>query len=257
MLPILLQIGPIPIHGYGLMIALGFLGAVYVLKKLALKSDLDPEKIVDLAFWCLLVGFAGSRILYGITRISDFAADPLSFFKVWEGGFVFFGGLLAVTPFAIWYFKKWKIPAWKGLDVLSPGLVLAHSLGRLGCLLAGCCYGKPTGTSWGIVFHSELVEPAMRGIHLHPTQLYEAFTLFILFLGLLWTFKHKIFDGQVVLTYFIAYPIIRSIVEIYRGDLIRGFIIEDILSTSQFISILVILGAIIALLYRMKQVERK
>jgi len=96
------------------------------------------------------------------------------------------------------------------------------------------------------------VDESLRGVLLHPTQLYEAGALVILFAGLLWIFRHKSFDGQVVLTYFMAYPIIRSIVEIFRGDLIRGFVIDGVLSTSQFISILVFLVATAALIFRLK-----
>jgi len=134
---------------------------------------------------------------------------------------------------------------------------VAHAFGRLGCLSAGCCYGKPTGGIWGIKLYSELVDPSMRGIYLHPTQLYESVSLFILFFGLLRVFSKKIFDGQVTLVYFMTYPILRSIIEVFRGDSIRGFVIEDILSTSQFISLLVFIGATVALVLRLKQVRSK
>lgn len=136
---------------------------------------------------------------------------------------------------------------------MIPGLVIAHAFGRFGCLAAGCCYGKPTDSPLGIKLYSDLVDPAMRGIPLHPTQLYESFALFVLFAGLLWVSRKKVFDGQVVLTYFITYPIIRSVIEVFRGDLVRGFVIEDILSTSQFISLLVFLGATATLVVRLKK----
>ena len=165
------------------------------------------------------------------------------------------GGPIAVFPFLIWYVKKHGLPIWKTMDVLGPGLVLGHVFGRFGCLGAGCCYGKPTGSSWfGVRLTSDLVERQFQGILLHPTQLYEAGALFILFIGLLVVLKYKKFDGQVALTYLLSYPIIRSIIEIYRGDLIRGFVIEDILSTSQFISILVFIAALATLVLRLKQV---
>ena len=179
--------------------------------------------------------------------------NPVEIVKVWEGGLVFFGGLIASTAYGIYFFVKHKLPAWKMIDILTPGLVVAHAFGRLGCLGAGCCYGRPTDLPWGIKLHSELVDASMRGIPLHPTQLYESTSLFILFAGLMYVFKHKKFDGQVGLTYFMLYPIIRSIVEIYRGDSIRGFIIDDVLSTSQFISIFVFLGALAVLVYRLKK----
>lgn len=255
--PLLLKIGPLPIHTYGFLIAVGFICAMMLIKSLSIRAKLDPERVIDMTFWCLLVGFAGARLLFIITQYSSFLADPISVFKIWEGGLVFYGAPLVAVPFGIWYARKHRLPLWKTMDVLFPGLVLGHAIGRFGCLAAGCCYGRPTEMPWGVRLTSDLVEPAFRGIPLHPTQLYESGALFILLAGLLWVFKRRIFDGQVALTYFMAYPVIRSIVEMYRGDTVRGFIIPDILSTSQFISALMFIAAGIALFYRLKQVQKK
>lgn len=253
--PLLFHIGPIPVHTYGFLIAIGFILALQVIRRLSERSGLNAERVLDLTFWSLLIGFLGCRILFIFTRWDYFSTDPLAMFKLWEGGLVFLGGPIAVLPFVIWQVRKHRLPLWKVMDVMIPGLVLGHMFGRFGCFAAGCCYGKPTEAPWGMRFNSELVDAAMRGIPLHPTQLYEAFSLAILFAGLLFVFFRKLFDGQVVLTYFIAYPIIRSVIEIYRGDQIRGFVIDGVLSTSQFISILVFIGASVALGYRLKQVR--
>ncbi len=255
--PVLLNLGPITIHTYGFLIALGFLSAVWLNKRLAVASQINPDRMIDLTFWCLISGFVGARILFIITRLSYFLADPVSMLRVWEGGLVFWGGPLVALPVGIYYIKKHKMPLWKTMDVAITGLVIGHAFGRVGCFFAGCCYGKPTGSSWGVVFHSDLVDQHLLGIPLHPTQLYESTALFILLAGLLSVFRRRQFDGQVVLTYFMAYPIIRSIIEIYRGDVIRGFVIQDVLSTSQFISILVFLSAAFALIYRLKQVRQQ
>jgi phosphatidylglycerol:prolipoprotein diacylglycerol transferase len=255
--PILINIGPIPIHTYGFLIAIGFLACLSVAKRLAIRSKIDPDRILDLCFWSLLVGFAGARALFIITRFQDYLQSPLSVFKIWEGGLVFLGGPIVVIPFLVWHVRKHKLPVWKVLDILTPPLAIAHAFGRFGCLAAGCCYGKPTGTAFGVKLYSDLVDRQFRGIPLHPTQLYEATALFILFGGLLYIFKHKKFDGQVALSYLLAYPIIRSIIEIFRGDLIRGFVIEDVLSTSQFLSILIFLAASFILWYRLKKADLK
>jgi phosphatidylglycerol:prolipoprotein diacylglycerol transferase len=253
--PILANLGPIPIHTYGFLIAIGFIVAVQVMQRLAQRSNLDVDRIQDLIFGLLAIGFLGARLVFILTRFSYFAENPLDMFKVWEGGLVFYGGPLAATPFAIWFIKKHRLPLWRTLDALGPGLVIAHAFGRLGCLAAGCCYGKPTDVPWGIRLDSELVDPAFRGISLHPTQIYESLALFILFAGMLFVFKRRRFEGQVALVYFMAYPIIRSVIEIYRGDTIRGFVIDGILSTSQFISILIFVAAAIVLAFRLKQVN--
>jgi phosphatidylglycerol:prolipoprotein diacylglycerol transferase len=253
--PLLFKIGSIPVHTYGFLIAIGFLVALAVIRWLATQSKLDVERVLDLTFWSLLVGFAGSRILFILTQLNHFMDDPLAIFRVWEGGLVFFGGPIAVVPFVIWYVRKYKLPLWTTFDAMVPGLVIAHMFGRFGCLSAGCCYGRPTGSSWGVKLYSDLVDVNLRGVPLHPTQLYEASALFLLFLGLIWVHRHKSFEGQVTLTYFMTYPIIRSIVEVFRGDLIRGFVIDDFLSTSQFISILVFATATTILVRRLKQVH--
>jgi phosphatidylglycerol:prolipoprotein diacylglycerol transferase len=218
---------------------------------------MDPEQIADLSFWLLMTGFLGARVLFIITRMDYFLSNPLDVFKVWEGGLVFFGGLITATAYAFWFFRKHRLNVWKMIDVLSPGVVVAHAFGRIGCLAAGCCYGRPTGQPWGIRLESELVEASLRGIPLHPTQLYESSALFILFGGLMFISKNKRFDGQVGLTYFMLYPIIRSIIEIFRGDTVRGFVIDGILSTSQFISILVFVAAGVMLNFRMRQSDAR
>ena len=254
--PILIDLFGITIHTYGAMIAIGFLIAVALLRKLSQKDGLPVERMADLAFWALLVGFIGARALFIITRWDSFVADPIAIFKVWEGGLVFYGGPIAVMPFAVWYVRKHRLPFWKSADVMSPALTIAHAFGRLGCFAAGCCYGRPTDGPFGVKFDSPLVDQALRGIPVHPTQLYEAGALFVLLVGLLWVHKTRKFDGQVFLTYLFTYPIIRGIIETYRGDTIRGFVIDGWLSTSQFISVLVMIGACITFATRYKQLKR-
>ena len=254
--PILFSLGPLTIHTYGFFVAIGFLVAVSIIQKLSKTSRIDPQKMVDLAFWTLLVGFVGARLLFVWTRFDFFVHSPLEILKVWEGGLVFYGGLITGLPFVVLYVRRHNLPVWKVMDVFFVAIPLAHAFGRLGCLSAGCCYGRPTGSDWGVLLHSDLVDEHLRGIPLHPTQLYEAVALAALFLGLGWIYRHKRFDGQVAITYLMAYPVIRSIVEIFRGDLVRGFVIDQILSTSQFISLIVFVLAWILLNNRLKANKR-
>lgn len=242
--PVLFEIVGFPIHTYGVLIATGFLLAVLVAKRDSEKIGLPGEKIVDLAFWCLLVGLIGSRILFVITRWEYFYENPLHVFYLWEGGLVFFAGPLTCIPFIYWYTKRYKLPRLKVLDILSHVIPLAHGFGRLGCLSAGCCHGKPTTGNWGIKLYSDLVEPGLRGVYLHPTQLYESVLLFSLFFLLRYLRRKQKFDGQILLYYLVFYSVIRSVVEVFRGDSIRGFVIPGVLSTSQFIALLVVIGCI-------------
>jgi phosphatidylglycerol:prolipoprotein diacylglycerol transferase len=249
--PIFLSLGPLTIHTYGLMMAIGFLASLSVGKRLSLEDGLPVGRVLDLAFWCLVLGFLGARILFVITQWNaQFASEPMAMFRIWEGGLVFLGAPLAAVPFTFYYLKKYKMPVWRTLDVMSPGVVLGHFFGRLGCLASGCCYGRPTGTNFGIKLYSDIVEESHRGIYLHPTQLYEATGLAILFFGLLYLQRHKRVDGQIFLTHFISYSVLRGVVEIFRGDGVRGYVIEGILSTSQFLSIWIFLIAAGTLVWR-------
>lgn len=253
--PILFSIGPITIHTYGFLIALGFIAAMTVIRRFSVKSGLNSEQTLDLTFWSLLIGFIGARLLFVLTQPRLFENDLLGIFRIWEGGLVFYGGPLVVVPFVLWYTRKKRLPLLRTMDVMTLGLVIAHAFGRMGCLAAGCCYGKPTDTTWGIKLYSDLVDVKWHGVNLHPTQIYESLSLFILFFALTRIYKLKRFDGQVVLSYFIAYPIIRSIIEIFRGDLERGFLIDDYLSTSQAISIIVFLVALTVLALKLQKLK--
>ena len=168
-------------------------------------------------------------------------------------------------PFAYWFVRKNKIPFWKAADVAFPALTLAHAFGRLGCFGAGCCYGRPTDTFLGMRFHSDQVEASLRGIPLHPTQLYESTALFVLFGMMLFLHfkkrKEKSWDGQVALVYFVTDPIIRLIVESFRGDPARGFLLESWfpggVSWGQFTSVILFFLAIVSAFYRVRQVQIK
>ena len=176
MFPLLYEINlgflKIPLHTYGFMIAIGFLLGIATVRQLSLKSKMDPDVNADLCFWLLFYGFVGARVLFIITRLDYFIQNPFDMVKVWEGGLVFFGGLIASTAYAFYYFKKHKLSLWRMIDVLAPGLVIAHAFGRIGCLSAGCCYGRPTDVPWAIKLHSDIVDESLRGVPLHPTQIY-------------------------------------------------------------------------------------
>jgi len=239
MYPILLKLGPLTIHTYGFLIAVGFLVALKVIRVLATRDGLPVEETMDLALQCMVVGLIGARFFQVVTHWEEYQNDLLGIFKIWEGGLTFFGGPLFGTPFIWWKMRgKTASHAWRLADAFGPGLAIAHAIGRLGCLAAGCCYGHPTDKAWAIRLNSDLVEVALRGVPLHPTQIYESFLVFVMFLGLLWLHAKRKFSGQVALVYFMSYSILRSIVEEFRGDdHERKFLIPDLVSTSQAISI--------------------
>lgn len=235
--PILFQLGPVTIYAYGVAIATAFFVGISLASKRAQKEGLDAQKVIDLCFYLLIAAIVGSRVLYVGINFSYFIKNPLDVFKLWQGGLVFYGGLIAAVIVAFFYLKKNQLPAWRTVDILVPSLALGQAIGRWGCFLAGCCYGKPTGLPWGITF-SDPASLAPLHVHLHPTQLYSSLFNLAVFFTLLQIHKTKKFHGQVFWAYLLLYSTGRFIIEFFRGDE-RGFLFEGILSTSQFIGIFV------------------
>jgi len=248
--PILFQAAGVTLYAYGFFIAIGYLACLTTSIHLGRREGFAPPVIADLAFYLLVTGFIGARLLFVITRWEDYAAHPADIFKIWEGGLVFFGGLLTATAFCVWYLRKHQLPAWKVMDIGGISVPLAHAFGRIGCFFAGCCHGSACELPWAVRLHSDHVQENLRGVPIHPVQLYEALALFALVGALYWLWRRRRFAGQIVLLYFMAYSVIRSVVEIYRGDSIRGFVIDGWISTSQFISILVFVAS--AVIYRLR-----
>ena len=232
MYPVLLKFGPLTIHTYGVLVATGFLLGIGLAVLQAKKEGIPSNKIVDLGFYILLSAIIGSRLFFIFINASHYIKNPLDIFKIWEGGLVFYGGILFAIPTVIWNIA----------DVFAPSIAIGHSIGRIGCFFAGCCYGKPAeGLPWAVTFTNPQ-SLAQIGIPLHPTQLYESAGEFINFLILITLRRYKSFDGQLFLTYVLLYSILRFIVEFFRGDIGRGFIIYNI-SLSQGLSILMFLIA--------------
>lgn len=251
--PLLLEIGGFTIHTYGFLVALGFLAGVYTMRRLARFYRLSEERIVDLAFWSLILGFVGSRLLYVITQWDYFAENPSHIIRIWEGGLVFYGSPMVLVPFLMWYIPKNRLPFWTTMDIAVTGVVIGHAFGRLGCFSAGCCYGKPTDSWVGVRFQSPLVESSIQGTALHPVQLYETGALLVLFAGLLWLHRRKEFPGYVTFAYFIIYAAIRFAVEFFRGDDLRGFVFGGTLSTSQFVAIWVVILSVVAFVVKQRR----
>lgn len=239
-------IGTHGIHSYGVMVALGFLFGMRFVKRESERVHLDSEKMLDLFFWIMVWSIVGARTLYIINSANHFWSDPLMLFRIWEGGLVFQGGVIASIITAWVFLKRHKIPFFKVSDVFAPALALGHALGRIGCFFAGCCFGRecalPFPISTTFPFNPDSVAPA--GIALYSTQLMESAGEFFIFAILFWYRKRKPFDGAVFLSYIIGYSLLRSLVETLRGDSIRGFVIDPYLSVAQFISLLAIIIAL-------------
>lgn len=263
MYPELFRIGNFPINTYGVFLALAFLSAILITAKLAARDGLPRERVYDLCLWMLLAGLVGSKILMLFTE-PEYRADPwqlLSLDFLRSGG-VFYGGLIGAILAGYFLMKRYKLPWWKTADACAPGIAIGNFFGRQGCFAAGCCWGKPTDLPWGVKF-SELgheITGVPTDVHLHPTQLYESFAMLLVFFFLLWLHKRKRFDGQVVLFYALLYSVIRFAIEFVRDDPrgdIFGLTTLTGLSTSQLISIVIGISALVILIMRRSNLKTR
>jgi phosphatidylglycerol:prolipoprotein diacylglycerol transferase len=253
--PVLFRIGPITIYTYGFLVAAGFLLGLALAIKQAKKEGIPHNKIVDLGFYILIAAIVGSRLFFILINLTNYLENPLDVFKIWEGGLVFYGGVLLAVPTAIWYVRKNALGIWKTADIFAPSIAIGHAIGRIGCFFAGCCYGRTAeNLPWGIIFtNPECLAPT--NVPLHPTQLYESAGEFLNFLILITLRRYKSFKGQLFITYLIIYSILRFVAEFFRGDMDRGFVIYNF-SVSQGISILILLVAIVGFyILRKKKIE--
>lgn len=218
MYPVLLELGALKIPTYGVLMALGFLISFNLVIYRAQKQQLDVDGITNLLFIVLVSSIGGSRFLYVALRWEFFLAHPLDAFKLWRGGLVFIGGLIAALIFSLYYCHKRKLPLLVISDLIAPFLALGHVFGRLGCFCYGCCYGRPTGFFTGVHFPNDAV-----GIYRHPTQLYEAAAELGIFLFLNWLYirkyqQRKSAPQSLLATYVLLYSIFRFFNEFLRGD---------------------------------------
>jgi phosphatidylglycerol:prolipoprotein diacylglycerol transferase len=254
MFPTLFRWGGFSLQDYGLFIAVGFLLGIGLALKEARRKGLPGERILDLSLVIIISAIIGSRLLYVIINYPQYLKEPLSIFKIWEGGLVFFGGLILAFMVGGWYIKKTGLPFWETADLLAPSLAMGQVFGRLGCLAAGCCYGRPTQVPWAVTFsHPECLAPT--GIALHPTQLYESLIAMGLFFLLILMRRKKIFAGQLIVAYLFFSGWARWLVEFFRGDY-RGNLLGGGWSDTQYLSGLIILLSLGLGLYLLKRKEK-
>lgn len=222
MQPIAFSIGTLTIHWYGVLVAIGFLLGLWTASRRGMLAGLTQETVMDLGPWLIVGAVVGARTLYvGMFWGQEFAGQPFwNVFKVWQGGLVYYGGLIGSSLACILYALIKKAPLWKLADVMAPSVALGQMFGRIGCLMNGCCYGRPANMACAITF------PAGHDTHarnqaatpVHPTQIYEAVLTLLLYLTLAWLFRRKHRQGHIFAFYLIGYGICRAIVELFRGD---------------------------------------
>ena len=240
MYPELLEIGSVTLYTYGLLLAVSYLLGLWLAITRAKRRGLNANRVLDLGIYIIIAALVGAKLLLLIVDFDTYWKDPRQLLTLVQSAGVFYGGLILAVAVAFWYILKHGLPLWTTCDVFAPAIALGHVTGRLGCLAAGCCYGKPTDVPWAIVFTNPLAanQGTPLGIALHPTQLYEAGAE-LLILGLLLATERRgrPFPGRTFWAYMFLYAVSRYVIEIYRGDP-RGVVPYLGISTSQFISLI-------------------
>ena len=242
----LLTIGSVTIHGYGLMIGIGILCCVFMGMKRAKKRGMSEDAVLDIAIFSVIGGFIGAKLLFVIVEFKDFLKNPLQLLG--SEGFVVYGGIITGVLVAMLYCKKKKLVFLEYFDLLVPSVALAQGFGRIGCFLAGCCYGRETDSFLGVVFPEGSIAPA--GIKLLPTQLFSSAGNFLIVIILLLYGRKKRKAGSVGLLYVLLYSVGRFFIEFLRFD-DRGFV--GVLSTSQIISLILLAVLAVVFIIRRKQ----
>jgi len=224
--PILFSIGGFEIHTYGFMGGVAFLvGAAIVLYR-AHRLGQTLERTADLIFWLAVLSLLGARLVFVLQNpetVNSFAG----LFDIRGGGLVFYGAFIVGFPLGFLLMNRWDMPPFAMWDTMATAFPIAHGISRLGCYAAGCCYGIPTDGPTAVVFPDHSLAPS--GIPMHPVQLYEAFTLFAIGAACNAFYRHRRFDGQVMLLYLSLYAVARAVLEMFRGDVERGWFLPELL----------------------------
>jgi phosphatidylglycerol---prolipoprotein diacylglyceryl transferase len=232
---------------YGLLVSTGVLLGLWISVRNAERIGIDGDKAWNFGILVVLSGIVGAKILYVVNDWAYYSAHPKEIFTIGtlQAGGVFSGGLIAAFVVAAWYVWRNHLPPLGTCDAFAPGLALGHSIGRIGCFAAGCCYGKPTHHIWGVTFTNPLareITGTPLGIPLEPTQLFESAVELANFIFLMWLFKRRKFDGQIFGAFMFIYGVARFFLEYLRDDLGRGSVFGGAMTGTQLIAIGLVLG---------------
>ncbi len=235
------------LHTFGVFLAAAYGMALWWLLRGARRTGINPERAMGLGAWLVIGAVIGAKALMILRALPEYAAHPSDLWSLstiqsagdFYGGFI--GALIAAMAFFI---RRPDVPRWRMADLCGPAIALGQAIGRIGCFMAGDDYGRPTHLPWAVTFRdpdAADIGGAPLGLPLHPVQLYESVVCLALFFFLVWRVHRKRFDGEIILSYSVLYAIVRFLLEYVRGDADRGFVFGGVLSTSQFIAILVLL----------------
>ncbi len=237
--PILIDLGFYALPAYGFALATAVLVALWTIKIRAEGAGMDPARLVDFGLWLVIWALLGAKLLLVVVEWKRYLGDPAQLLGLARAGGVFLGGFLAAVVAAAVMLRRYQLKALPTFDVLAPSLALGQTIGRIGCLLAGCCWGHECDLPWAITY-TDPVAAANVGtplhVAVHPFPVYAAASNLSIFLILSWLYSKKLAPGRVFASYLILYGFSRFLLEFTRGDEIRGLYFGGLVSTSQLIS---------------------
>jgi phosphatidylglycerol---prolipoprotein diacylglyceryl transferase len=245
------------VHTFGLLLASAYLAAFWWLMRGGRRDGLNTELLGGLATWAIVGAILGAKALMILRDLPAYAASPAELFSrsTLTAAGDFYGGFLgALVASAIFFARHRGLPFWPAADLCAPAIALGQAIGRVGCFMAGDDYGRPTSLPWAVTFtdpDAASIGGAPLGVPLHPVQLYESAVCLVLFAALVWFARRKRVDGEVILAYTLFYAVARFVLEFFRGDADRGFVLGGLLSTSQLIA--AILGPAAAVLWILRR----
>lgn len=277
--PVWFDVFGYPVHVYAVMMALAFIVGVWLSVRHGERIGLDRDMLLDLCWWMLVGGLVGSRVAFIAVNWDSYwyacvdyqhynahivteasqrigSADCTKILRFWTGGIVFYGGAIGGILTMFWFMRREGQSVWPVADALIPSLALGQFFGRFGCFAAGCCWGHPTDHPWAVVFPGRSMASRQHfddhliaskldpSLAVHPVQLYDALGGLLLFALLVWIRSRKRYHGQTFIWWLLLYPIMRSTMELFRGDTERGFVFGPV-STSQFLSMVLAAFALV------------
>ena len=258
MFPVLLDLGFLQIPTYGVLLVTGVVVGLWTAQRRANRVGLPGNDVADLGFWVVLWGLIGAKLLLLFTSPSYLT----SFRNLWwlmRSGGVFYGGLIGAVAAAFVVFRRRRLPFFPVADALAPSIALGHFFGRLGCFSAGCCFGSACDLPWAVTFTHPLahdISGTPLGTPIHPVQLYEATFNLVNYLFLAWLFRRRLAPGSVLGAYLVAYGAARFVIEFFRGDPDRGFLLSGLFSTSQAIAAVMVPAGVFLLIWAARRRAR-